>query len=65
MNGPLGGIAALIIVIALFLIFRAVVLWYWRVNAILEQLQQINQKLAALVRVGSTAPADLKWPIEP
>jgi hypothetical protein len=28
MNGPLGGIAALIIVIELFLIFRAVVLWY-------------------------------------
>jgi hypothetical protein len=38
-------LAALAIVVVLFLIFRAIVLWYWRVNEAVELLKSIDEKL--------------------
>lgn len=39
----------LALVAILFLICRAVVLWYWRVNVTVALLQSIDDKLAVLV----------------
>jgi hypothetical protein len=38
-------IVALAIGIVLFLIFRAIVLWYWRINEGIALLRSINEKL--------------------
>jgi hypothetical protein len=39
--------------IVLFLVFRVVVLWYWKVNKAIDLLQQINEKLG---RMAAGAP---------
>lgn len=47
-----GSFSALLVVIAvsviLFLVFRAVVLWYWKVNVTIELLKSIDAKLDRL-----------------
>jgi hypothetical protein len=35
--------------VAVFLIFRAIVLWYWRVNEQIELLESIDEKLGRMV----------------
>ena len=47
-NGPGFAADAVAIWIALFLIFRAIVLWYWRVNEGIALLKSINEKLDRL-----------------
>jgi hypothetical protein len=41
-------IAALAITIVIFLIFRAIVLWYWRVNETVALLKSIDEKLGRM-----------------
>lgn len=38
--------AAIGVVFLLFMVLRAVVLWYWRVNEIVAILQRIDERLA-------------------
>ena len=45
------GIGALVVAIILFLIFRAIVLWYWRVNEAITLLKSIDEKLGALAGI--------------
>ena len=40
-----GLILAVAILIALFFIFRAIVLWYWRVGEVIDLLQSIDERL--------------------
>lgn len=42
-------IIAALVFIVLFLIFRALVLWYWRINEIADTLGEINKNIAKLV----------------
>ncbi len=46
-----GGIAALVVTVILFLIFRAIVLWYWRVNEAITVLKSIDEKLGVLAGI--------------
>jgi hypothetical protein len=41
-------VVVLAISIALFLLFRAIVLWYWRVNEGIALLKSIDEKLGRL-----------------
>lgn len=43
-----GVVAAFFILIALFLIFRAIVLWYWKINESLEVLKDIRDLILEL-----------------
>jgi hypothetical protein len=45
----IGVVVALAVLIVMFLIFRAIVLWYWRVNESVELLKSINEKLERLL----------------
>ena len=45
LNGPFGVVVIAVVWIALFLIFRAIVLWYWRVNEGIALLKSIEAKL--------------------
>jgi hypothetical protein len=45
LNGPIGALVIAAIWIVLFLIFRAIVLWYWRVNEGIALLKSIDAKL--------------------
>jgi hypothetical protein len=38
-------LAAIVLCVGVFMMFRAVVLWYWRVDEILATLKSIDQKL--------------------
>ena len=50
-NSIVGGIAALAIVVVIFLIFRAIVLWYWRVGEAIALLKSIDDsEISRLVR---------------
>jgi hypothetical protein len=53
-------IAYLVVSVLLFLVFRAVVLWYWKVNEGLALLKSIDGRLAQLANSASTraAPSD-------
>jgi hypothetical protein len=65
-NGPGFAVVAVAIWIVLFLVFRAIVLWYWRVDEGIPLLKSIDQKLDRiagntpegtepyLIRLGST-----------
>lgn len=44
-NGIVGALSALFILVLLFAIFRAFVLWYWRVGEIVTLLKSIDEKL--------------------
>ncbi|HEX4242343.1 MAG TPA: hypothetical protein VHZ53_13105 [Steroidobacteraceae bacterium] len=52
MDSAAGGFASLIamlaIIIVIFLICRAIVLWYWRVNEAIALLKGIDEKLGRL-----------------
>jgi hypothetical protein len=52
----LGLIVIIAIIVILFLVFRAIVLWYWRVNEGIELLKNIDTKLAYLVAAARQAP---------
>ncbi len=43
------GLVVVVVFVLLFLIFRAFVLWYWRVNESVELLKSIDAKLGELV----------------
>jgi hypothetical protein len=43
-------IISIAVVVILFLIFRAFVLWYWRVTETIELLQDISDKLTLLIK---------------
>ena len=45
----IGPLVALAVIVLLFLIFRAVMLWYWRINDIVGQLQGVNDKLERML----------------
>jgi hypothetical protein len=47
-----GILVAAAVVVICFLIFRALVLWYWRVNEAVELLKSIDSKLGS---TGTTA----------
>ena len=51
-------VAYVFVLVVLFLLFRFIVLWYWRVNEIVDQLRAVNEKLALLIpkQVGETGP---------
>ncbi|MFI5348851.1 MAG: hypothetical protein ACHQ2Z_04855 [Elusimicrobiota bacterium] len=56
MNSPIGslmpsltGLAVFFAIsIAVFLLFRALVLWYWKIDEIVSLLRKINENLQAL-----------------
>jgi hypothetical protein len=48
MDGLVGVVVVLFVSVLLFLIFRAVVLWYWKINVTIELLQSIDAKLDRL-----------------
>ena len=43
-----GALVFLAVTVLLFLLFKAVVLWYWRVNEAVTLLHSINEKLGRL-----------------
>jgi hypothetical protein len=45
-NGPFVAVVAVVIWIVLFLLFRAIVLWYWRINEGITLLKSVDEKLA-------------------
>ncbi len=47
-GGLLGVVVTLAVIVALFLIFRAIVLWYWRVNQTVALLESIDEKLGRI-----------------
>jgi hypothetical protein len=47
-NEVLVAVVAIAIAILLFLIFRAIVLWYWRVNEQIALLRSIDEKLGRM-----------------
>jgi hypothetical protein len=46
-------IAVLAFIVLLFLVFRAIVLWYWRVNEGIALLKSIDEKLGRLAGGGA------------
>ena len=48
MQGIGGVIFALIFIAVIFLIGRAIVLWYWRVNEVVALLKSIDEKLGRM-----------------
>ena len=44
-TSPISFLIALIIILAVFLICRAIVLWYWKVDRIVGLLEQIESHL--------------------
>ena len=51
MDGFMGAIVGLVVVIAIFLIAREIVMWYWKINEIiglqkniLDELKKMNQR---------------------
>jgi hypothetical protein len=53
-SGIAGVIAVLAIAILLFLVCRAIVLWYWRVGEAIDLLKGIDEKLG---RMAAQQPA--------
>jgi hypothetical protein len=51
-SGIAGLIAVVAIMVAVFLICRAIVLWYWRVNDGIALLKSIDEKLGQMVANG-------------
>jgi uncharacterized protein (DUF58 family) len=49
MHPVLVALVGLLVVIGLFLLFRAAMLWYWRINESISLLRDINIKLGQLV----------------
>jgi len=51
-SGLAGSIAVVAIMVVIFLICRAIVLWYWRVNEGIALLKSIDEKLGQLAASG-------------
>jgi hypothetical protein len=52
-NNPLvAAIVTLVIVVAIFLVFREVVCWYWKINRVVELLESIDATLRNRDRTG-------------
>jgi hypothetical protein len=47
-NGIAGSIAVLAIFVLIFLVCRAIVLWYWRVGEAINLLKSIDEKLGRM-----------------
>jgi len=47
-NGFAGSLAVLAIGVLIFLLCRAIVLWYWRINEIAALLKSIDEKLGRM-----------------
>ena len=47
-NGLIDPVVGLAILVVLFLIFRAIVLWYWRANEQIALLRSIDEKLGRM-----------------
>jgi hypothetical protein len=56
-SGFAGLIAVVAIMVAVFLICRAIVLWYWRVNEGIALLKSIDEKLGQLAASGVAVQA--------
>lgn len=41
-------IVTMVVFVVLFLIFRALILWYWRINEMADTLHEINRNIAKL-----------------
>ena len=48
MESIVGLILILVLTVALFLIFRAIILWYWRVGETINLLKSIDEKLGRM-----------------
>jgi hypothetical protein len=48
-------IAMIVITVVLFLVFRFIVLWYWRVNEAVALLKGIDEKLGRMAGVNQEA----------
>ncbi len=44
-NGIVGSLFALVVLVLIFLVCRAIVLWYWRVGEAIDLLKSIDEKL--------------------
>jgi len=44
----LGALIAVAVAVVLFLVFRFIVLWYWRVNEAVALLRSIDEKLGRM-----------------
>jgi hypothetical protein len=52
-NNPLvAAVVTLVIVIVIFLVFREVVCWYWKINRVVELLESIDATLRSRDRIG-------------
>jgi hypothetical protein len=56
-SGFAGLIGVVALTVAIFLICRAIVLWYWRVNEGIALLKSIDEKLGQLTGNGVVAQA--------
>jgi hypothetical protein len=51
-NPPVAAVVALAIVVVIFLVFREVVCWYWKINRMVELLARIDTTLCSRKRSG-------------
>jgi hypothetical protein len=52
-NNPLvDAVIALVIVVVIFLMFRELVCWYWKINRMVELLESIDATLRSRDRIG-------------
>jgi hypothetical protein len=53
-------LVAVLITVLVFLVLRALVLWYWKVNEIVDRLKSIDSHLASLAGAAGTvaSPSD-------
>jgi hypothetical protein len=52
-NNPLvDAVIALVIVVVIFLVFRELVCWYWKINRMVELLESIDATLRSRDRTG-------------
>jgi hypothetical protein len=56
-NGIVGAIFVLFIAALIFLVCRAIVLWYWRVGEAIDLLKGINEKLGRIAEQQSANPS--------
>lgn len=59
MNNGIAPILVLGLLILVFLVCRAIVLWYWRVNEIVTLLNSIGQKLGEMATSGIAIRTEL------
>jgi hypothetical protein len=47
-NSIVGALMILAVAVLIFLLFRAIVLWYWRVGEAIDLLKSIDEKLGRM-----------------